>query len=374
MHTYFALYTTLCRFVSIYSNKIRYLIEVAFPILMNDRSGSFKVISLEDARSLMDQGWQAADLHVHTLCSPDVIPARSLHPEALYHKAREMGMGFVTFTDHDTMDAYDIVGWNREGLVTGVEIKIRDVDVVGHTIHLNVYDLSRGQFQEQEEIARDGDLTGLLACLKKCDLPFIYNHPLWFEPGEVPNLSAVPKVVKLFPAVEYNMHRIRRKNEIAMELARKYGKGLVAATDTHSGMIGKIYTIAQGDTFGEFFKNILNGRSCIAVKDLTKQDLINEINAWIDLVFSPDLAPYSKDCTTGTKYLDRLISAMESETLRDFPRICRYALSLCHKISNSGLPASLYLRFEGSLIPEIEMQLASILAENAKCGQSHSSK
>jgi len=341
---------------------------------MNDRSGPFKAISLEEARSLRDQGWQAADLHVHTLCSPDVIPARSLHPEALYHKAREMGMGFVTFTDHDTMDAYDIAGWDREGLVTGVEIKIRDMRVVGHTIHLNVYDIDREQFQELEEIASEGDLICLLACLRKNDLPFIYNHPLWFEPGEGPNLAAIPEVVKLFPAVEYNMHRISRKNEIAMELAKKYGKGLVAATDTHSGMIGKVYTIAPGDTFGEFFKNILSGRSCIAVKDLTKQDLINEINAWIDLVFDPDLIPYSKDCTTGTKYLDGLISALESETLRDFPRICRYVLSLCHKISNSGLPASLYLRFEGSLIPEIERQMATILVENAKCSQTHSSK
>ncbi len=97
----------------------------------------------------------------------------------------------VTFTDHETMQAYEIMNCKRDGLVTGVEIKILDPEIVGHTIHVNVYDLDFDQFDELEEIAKAGDLNGFLACLKRNDLPHVYNHPLWFEPGERPNLAAI---------------------------------------------------------------------------------------------------------------------------------------------------------------------------------------
>ena len=36
--------------------------------------GGLKILSHEQAEIYRKQGWQAADLHVHTLCSPDVVP------------------------------------------------------------------------------------------------------------------------------------------------------------------------------------------------------------------------------------------------------------------------------------------------------------
>ena len=323
------------------------------------------VLTYEDAKELKQQGWKTADLHVHTFCSPDVLPARPLHPEALYLRAKAAGMSFITFTDHDTMQAYDLLGWDREGLVTGVEIKVHDPEMVGHTIHVNVYDLSHDQFFELEEIAGAGDLNSFLAALRRNDLPFVYNHPLWFEPGERPNLTAVPRLAKLFPVLEYNMHRIDRKNQLVTGMAMKYNRGLVAATDTHSGMVGKIYTIAKGDTFREFFENIMKGDSFIVVKDLTKEDLVEEINAWIGLVFNLETTAGAPGCSTGRASLDKIIHALTSETLRDFPRLYSYAMRLTYRISNSGLPAALYLRSERSMLPEIERQLSQIFRENA---------
>lgn len=41
-------------------------------------------------------GWIAADLHVHSSCSPDVLCFPEFHPEAIYQKANAMGMGFIT--------------------------------------------------------------------------------------------------------------------------------------------------------------------------------------------------------------------------------------------------------------------------------------
>jgi hypothetical protein len=292
---------------------------------------------------------------------PDVLPSRPLHPEALYHKAKLAGMNYVTFTDHDTMQAYDLIGWEREGLVPGVEIKINDPETVGHTIHVNVFDLGPDQFQDLEEIASVGNLNDFLAYLKRNDLPHVYNHPLWFEQGERPNLSAIPRLVKLFPVLEYNMHRIDRKNELVKGLASKYNRGLVASTDTHSGMVGRIYTLSRGETFREFFRNIQKGNSYIVVRDLTRDDLIEEINTWIGLIFSLETTPGAPGCSMGIGYLDKTIRALTSGTLRDFPRLYGYANGLAYRISNSGLPASVYLRWERSFLPEIEKQLSRIL-------------
>ncbi len=325
------------------------------------KDGGLKIMSHEQAEIYRKQGWKAADLHVHTLCSPDVIPDRSMHPDALYHRAKERGMDFVTFTDHDTMRAYDLLTGELEGLVTGVEMRIKDLDLAGHTIHINVYDLSVEQFLELKVISEQGDLRSFINYLVKNNLPYIYNHPLWFEHKERPNLAAIPDLVKLFPVLEYNMHRVHRKNEITMALARRYNKGLAASTDSHAGNLGQVYTLSHGDSFREFFENICNGSSYIVVKDLTKHDIIQEMNRWIELIFSPDIPGETKEYSLGVSYLDKIISVLSGETIRSFPWICKTAQRASHKISNSGLPALLYLRSEGAHLPEIEEKLSNIL-------------
>jgi len=325
---------------------------------MSEMKQDIGILTQEEATDLRLQGWHAADLHVHTFFSRDVLHARPLHPLELYNKSLRLGLKFITFTDHDTMDAYDLIGWNRENLVTGVEIKIKDMDMVGHTIHVNVYDLAKDQFNDLKEIAQSGDLKTFLAYLKRNDLPFVYNHPLWFEPNELPNLAAIPRLAKLFPVLEYNMYRINRKNELVMNIARKYNRGLVASTDTHSGSIGKVYTLSRGDTFKEYFRNIKKGNSYIVIKDLTKEDLVEEINAWIGMIFRNEMIQEAPRISTGIGYIDKIIRILSSNTLMDFPRLQKSAMSMAYKISNSGVPALLYLRSERLLLPEIEKEIA----------------
>jgi len=331
--------------------------------MMCKSSGRVRILSHEQAEIYRKHGWKAADLHVHTLCSPDVISAKSLHPEALYHQAREMGMDFVTFTDHDTMRAYDLLNGERDGLVTGVEMRIKDLDLVGHTLHINVYDLKREQFLELKAISGQGDLSCFINYVVKNNLPHIYNHPFWFEHKEKPNLAAISNLVRLFPVLEYNMHQIHRKNEITMALAKQHRKGLAASTDSHAGEVGLVYTLSHGDSFREFFKNICEGNSFIVVKDLTKLDIMQEMNRWIELIFSQDILGVPQKYSLGIGYLDKIVNILSGETIKSFPRICRAAYRASYKISNSGLPASLCLRSEGALLPEIEKQFASLFIE-----------
>lgn len=324
---------------------------------MDDTLSMTKILSPADAEFFCRDGWKAADLHAHTLYSADVIPVPSLRPVALYQEAIENGMDFVTFTDHDTMASYQVSVLSGEGLVRGAEIMIKDIEAVGHTIHVNVYELDNNQFQDLERIAGQGDIYRFLDFLKEEDLPFVYNHPLWFKSGEKPNYAAIPDLIRLFPVIEYNMHRVRRENELVVELARKYKKGLIASTDTHSGMIGKAYTLSKGEDFRDFYQNICLGRSYIVVKDMTKQSLMHEMNIWLNLLSSQDRMLIEKRINTGMSYLDEFIAVLTSNSLKDFPRLYRAAISTAHKIAGSGLPAAIYIRKEISEICKIEESL-----------------
>ena len=314
-----------------------------------------KLIAPERAAELMEEDWKRADLHVHTTCSFDVLPAKDLNPESLYEKSLEMGMDFITFTDHDTMEAYEILGWDREKLVPGVEMTIYDPELAGHTLHINVFELDREEFSELREIATiEHNLKSFTGYLKRHRLPFVYNHPFWFEFHRQPNPSAVLKLAKLFPVLEYNMHELKQKNELTIALAERFGKSIVATTDTHSGKLGQVYTLAKGDSFREYFRNIEKGRNYIVPEDLTRELLIEEMNTWIDLIFeksqkSRDIKSY----LTGIKSLDTMVKISRSALLNYSPRLNRTAMNLLYMISNTGLPASFYIHSEKSLAKEI---------------------
>lgn len=272
-----------------------------------------------------DRELRFADLHVHSSCSrKDVLPVALLDPRSLYRKAVERDLDYVVFTDHDTMDAYDIVGWERERLVTGVEISLTDVRQVGHTIHINVYDLNREQFQDLMEIRSQADVMKFTAYCRHSNLPYIYNHPFWFESGETPNISVIPEICRLFPVVEYNMHRIRRKNMFAWQLARKYNKGIVATTDTHIGEIGKAMTAARGDTFREFFANI-TARNCYLLnQDWTMNNFLEEVDSWIEILYE-----MARDESMGNKLSEnptiyRVRKLFTQPTLNWFPRLIQH--------------------------------------------------
>ncbi|MHC1755596.1 MAG: PHP domain-containing protein [Methanosarcina sp.] len=318
-----------------------------------------KLIAPERAAELMDEGWKRADLHVHTTCSFDVLPAKDLNPESLYEKSLEMGMDFVTFTDHDTMEAYEILGWDREKLVPGVEMTIYDPELAGHTLHVNVFELDREEFSELREIAKiEQNLKSFTGYLKRHKLPFVYNHPFWFDFHQQPNPSSVPKLAKLFPVLEYNMHELKQKNELTIALAERFGKSIVATTDTHSGKLGQVYTLARGDSFREYFRNIEKGRNYIVPEDLTRELLIEEMNTWIDLIFEKSQKSRDiKNYLTGIKSLDAMVKISRSTLLNYSPRLNRTAMNLFYMISNTGLPASFYIHSEKSFAKEIEKKI-----------------
>lgn len=337
------------------------------------------ILDPREARALLAEGWQAADLHVHTLHSYDVISTRQVDPLRLYLEARRLGMTFVAFTDHDTMAAYDEIGWTREGLVPAVEVKILDPVNVGHTVHINVYTLNRSQFAEIRDIAgKARDIVTLAGYLRAEGLPFIFNHPFWHEPDEKPNLEAVLDVAPLFPVLEYNMGRIRRINAQALRLADALSKGIVAATDTHVGEIGRAFTLARplsqsgpesqsrpvacGESFQAFFARIAARESCLCPADLTLPRLKKEASLRIHQLFDKTGWLRAKDSLameTGNAILDGIVSRLA----RDGSGTGRFSRWLLMKaietLSSTGIPGSLYLRSQKSLADRVGRLLES---------------
>jgi predicted metal-dependent phosphoesterase TrpH len=312
---------------------------------------------------LLDQGWQAADLHVHTLHSYDVIPTWQVDPLTLYHEARRKGMTYISFTDHDTMAAYDQIGWTREGLVPAVEIKILDACNVGHTIHINVYTLDGRQFHEILKIAAKArNIVMLTGFLREEGLPFVFNHPFWHEPEEKPDFGAVIDIAPLFPVLEYNMGRVARINAQAVRLADALSKGIVAATDSHIGEIGRAFTLARGDSFKEFFNGIAARESRLCPADLTLSSLKEEVAVRIRRLFDKASWLHDKESLvmdTGNAILDGIIrrAAQEGSKLSALSRwILRTSVEA---LSKSSLPGALYLRGQNGLAERIGKLLES---------------
>ncbi len=242
-----------------------------------------------------------ADLHLHSNFSGDVPNLPELSPRALYEKAIVRGMDYFTLTDHDTMDG--VLTLEREleeefdgrppiPIIPGIEMKVRDPEI-GHTVHINVLGLAREQMGELMTLRHS--MTAFLACCRQHDLYHSYNHPFWFERGERPRLRTIAELVRRFPVIELNAGRIPQLNHRTVQMAQKFDRQLVAASDSHTGQVGKAFTEAPGETPGDFLRNIRAGACRAVPHHMAYREFMEEITEAIDLVFANQTAFHLKD-------------------------------------------------------------------------------
>lgn len=232
-----------------------------------------------------------ADLHLHSSFSCDVPNLPELSPRALYDKAVALGMGFFTLTDHDTMKgiaalaralAEEFGDAPPIPLIPGVEMKVRDPKI-GHTVHINVLGLTLTQMRQLGR--RRHSMTAFLQYCRAEGLYHAYNHPFWFERHERGDLATILRLMEAFPVVELNAGRIPQLNDRTATLARRCGRPLVAGSDSHTGQVGRAYTIASGDTPAEFLASILHGAALVVPDHMVFSGFMREIAEMIDLVF-----------------------------------------------------------------------------------------
>ena len=181
-------------------------------------------------------------------------------PEAVYEKLKRLGMDLVTVTDHDSIDAVEILRRHSDFFLSE---EVTCTMPSGTEAHVAVYDI--GERQHIEIQRRRNDLPSLVAYLTEQDILFSLNHVFssltghrdrtdfyWFEDG--------------FPVLEvFNGQLLPYHNRMAMELAGSWNRSSAGGSDAHTLFsVGSAYTEVRGArTTGEFLEGLKQGRASV---------------------------------------------------------------------------------------------------------------
>ena len=317
---------------------------------------SSKIISHEYAQHLIHHGWRAADLHVHSNCSFDIRNNPRLSPKKLYEKSMREGIDFISFTDHDTIGAYVQLDCNLPGLVYGVEIEVDDTYTIGHKLHMNVYDIDQLHFDSLMRIAKQGNTFDVVRYCQQRGLPYSYSHPINTAPWERLNVEGICDLMWNFPVLEYNMNLIPEMNDLTIRIAEALGKGVMTATDSHWGEIGKCYTLAKGDTFREFFDNVAQGDAYLVVKDLDERGVNRLLLSYLQAHASGEAAKRG-EYSSGFELVDKLLKRSRKGAN---PAVRLPILIILSAIASSRTMARKYLQAERQKVERIKQELQKI--------------
>lgn len=209
------------------------------------------------------------DLHVHTYfsgaCTTPFVRkfCRESYsdPVEVYERLGERGMDLVTITDHDSIEASELLR-RYPNVFVSEELTCRMPS--GTEIHIGVYDLNERQHTQLQQ--RRNDLVSLLVYLSERRLLFSINHVFssltgrreredfaWFE--------------EYFPAVETrNGHMLPKANTHAESLAQRWNKIGIGGSDSHAlPSVGTTYTEVPGARDKEeFFAGLRAGMGRVA--------------------------------------------------------------------------------------------------------------
>jgi predicted metal-dependent phosphoesterase TrpH len=205
------------------------------------------------------------DLHVHSIASGMFnVPGLSRicresynDPVEVYNRLKRLGMSMVTLTDHDSIDAAEVLRRHPDFFLSE-EVTVRMPS--GTEAHLGVYGIAERDHTQIQR--RRNDFVSLLMYLTERKLFFSANHIFsgltgrreeedfrWFE--------------SYVPAFETRNGQMWPKaNASAARLAARQGKTAIAGSDSHTiAGVGRTYTEVPGARTGhEFFAGLRAGR------------------------------------------------------------------------------------------------------------------
>ena len=184
-----------------------------------------------------------ADLHVHTVYSPDSL----ITPKELVYYAKQRGLNAVAVTDHNRVEGALKIAKDTSFLVIpGTEVS----SLHGHIVGLNVREVIPKKLSAEETVERIHAVGGVaVAC-----------HPFALLKGSVgKHVSAKFDAVEVINASAFPFGRSVRR---AQEVAEILGLSRVAGTDAHYGpQIGSAYTVIDAEPNVEaIVKAIVDGK------------------------------------------------------------------------------------------------------------------
>src|SRR4051812_44693065 len=205
------------------------------------------------------------DLHVHTrhsgMCTiplmRHVCRESYNQPLEVYEKLKRLGMDLVTVTDHDSIDAVEVLR-SRADFFLSEEITCTLPS--GSQLHVGVYDITERDHIELQR--RREDFESLLAWLVDHDLFFSANH---ISSSLTGRRSAADFALfeNAFPAIETrNGHMLPRANANAAMLADRCARAEVGGSDAHAmASVGCVWTVVPGArSLAEYLRGLRAGR------------------------------------------------------------------------------------------------------------------
>jgi predicted metal-dependent phosphoesterase TrpH len=135
-------------------------------------------------------------------------------PDAVYEELKRKGMDLVTVSDHDSIDAAEVLRRHPDFFLSE-EVTCHLPS--GNELHIGVYDLTERQHQEIQR--RRDDPPRLVAYLDDEALFYSVNHAFSALTGRR-SIEDYDWIDRVFPAVEaVNGHVPERSNQLARRLA-----------------------------------------------------------------------------------------------------------------------------------------------------------
>lgn len=201
------------------------------------------------------------DLHVHTKASGLINSPIIRHfcyesyndAEAVYSRCKRLGMSIVTVTDHDSIDAAEVLR-DRPDFFLSEEVTCTMPS--GTELHLGVYGITERDHIEIQK--RRNDFIALLMYLTERKIFYSVNHVFSGLTG-CRKLEDFEWFASYALALETrNGQMWHRANTAAERLAKSYGKIGIAGSDSHTlAGVARTYTEVPGArTVDEFFAGL----------------------------------------------------------------------------------------------------------------------
>lgn len=208
------------------------------------------------------------DLHVHTTASGRCNTPFLNHfskesyndPAEVYARCKQLGMSIVTATDHDSIDAAEVLRKHADFFLS------EEVTVCmpsGTEMHLGVYDISEKDHAEIQR--RRNDFIALLMYVTERRLFFSVNHVFSGLTGRRTR-EDFDWFASYVPAFEVRNGQMWTESNLSADrLARKLGKVGIAGSDSHTlAGVARTYTEVRGvRTVKEYFTALRFGRGTV---------------------------------------------------------------------------------------------------------------
>jgi predicted metal-dependent phosphoesterase TrpH len=181
-------------------------------------------------------------------------------PEDVYNRCKQRGMSIVTVTDHDSIDAAEVLRKYPDFFLSE-EVTVRMPS--GTEMHLGVYGITEKDHVEIQR--RRNDFIALLMYLTERKLFFSVNHVFSGLTGRR-ELDDFNWFASYVPAFEIrNGQMWSEANRSAEKLAAKLGKIGIAGSDSHTlSGVGLTFTQVPGSrTVEEFFQGLRSGHGLV---------------------------------------------------------------------------------------------------------------